>query len=667
MAITTGGLSGIDINGLVSQLMSIERQPLQKMTVKEVGLQAKISAYGNIKSGLTSFQSSLAKLNNIATFTGSTSASSSDDSAVKISASASSQASKYNIEVSQLATSQKLASKTFTKSSDVVGEGVITIDFGSYSSGFTPNTARTSISVTIDSTNNTLEGVRDAINKANGGVSASIVNDGTGYRLALSSTQSGSANSMRISVAEAGGSPTNTDLNGLSALAYNPAATPAPIGNMTQNQPAKDAIFKLDGITITKPTNVITDAVDGITLTLQKETTTAVQLSISKNAVSISAPLKEMIKSYNDLIKTMRDLTKADTSKAKPGESNNAQVLNGESLPRMIETELRGMMNQVLEFTGGDVKRLSQVGITINKDGVMSLDESKLNKAMADDPDGVTSLFASNGRIADRQIKIDSLGKNAAAGNYDLTVTALASQGSFVASSAVNFTAGSLVINSANKSISLSVDGKAISVDLAEGSYTSAQLAAEIQTRINSDSTLKAAGSTVAVNIDNLNKISITSNKYGVSSKVSIASASSDLGLSGGTATTGVDAAGTLNGIALKGDGQKLYNDSGLKISVLGGTLGSRGNLSISQGFASQLDQAVSKMIDGKGAIGTKLESLNKSVKDVQQQRVAFERRMTATEARYRAQYVALDTMLTQMQQTSSSLSQQLASLPKFS
>jgi flagellar hook-associated protein 2 len=415
------------------------------------------------------------------------------------------------------------------------------------------------------------------------------------------------------------------------------------------------------------PTNIVTDAIDGLTLTLQKETTTPVQLNIAKNAASISAPLKEMIKSYNDLIKTMRDLTKADTSKTSPGQSNNAQVLNGEYVPRMIETELRGVMNQVLDFTGGDVKRLSQVGITLNKDGVMSLDESKLNKAMADDPDGVTSLFASNGRISDRQVKIESLGKNISAGNYDLTVTALASQGAYVGGAAATFTSGSMVINSANKSISLTVDGKAISVDLAEGTYTSAQLTAELQTRINSDATLKAAGSTVAVNIDALNKISITSNKYGSASNVSVSAANSILGLTAGAAAVGVDAAGTLNGVALKSDGQKLYNDSGFKLSVLGGALGSRGNLAVSQGFASQLDKAVSKIIDGKGAIGTKLETLNKSVKDIQQQRVTFERRMTATEARYRAQYVALDTMLTQMQQTSSSLAQQLAALPKFS
>ncbi|WP_273428031.1 flagellar filament capping protein FliD [Chitinibacter tainanensis] len=665
MAITTGGMSGIDINGLVSQLMSIERQPLQKMTVKEVGLQAKLSAYGTIKGSLSSFQTSLGKLNNIASYTGSTSASSSDDASVKISAGNTAQASKYDIEVSQLATSQKLASQIYGKATDVVGEGVLTFDFGSYSSGFSPNTKRTSFSVTIDATNNTLEGVRDAINKAKGGVTASIVNDGTGYRLALSSNESGSANSMRITVAEAGGAPTNTDTTGLSALAYNPAAT-VPVNNMTQNQAAKDSIFKLDGITITKPGNSITDAIDGITLTLQKVTTAPVRLEVNKSAASISAPLKEMVKSYNDLIKTMRDLTKADTSKTQVGQSNNAQVLNGESTPRLIEMELREVMNQVLEFTGGDMKRLSQVGISIDKNGVMQLDETKLNKAMADDPEGVTSLFATNGRLSDSQIKVDSLGKYAA-GNYDLKITSLATQGKFVGASSVNLTAGSIAITSANKSISLQVDDKSVSVDLAEGTYTAAQLQAEIQTRINSDATLKAASASVVVSMDASNQLSITSNRYGQSSKVLVTTASSDLGLATGASTQGTDVAGTVNGVVLKGDGQKLYNDDGFKLTVLGGAIGERGSLSISQGFAAQLSQAVTKMLDGKGTIGTKLDALNKSVKDVQTQKVAFERRMTAIEARYRAQYVALDTMLTQMQQTSSSLAQQLANLPKFS
>ncbi|WP_028451352.1 flagellar filament capping protein FliD [Chitinilyticum aquatile] len=667
MAITTGGMSGIDINSIVSQLMAIERQPAQKMSVKEVSLQAKISAYGTIKGGLSSFQAALAKLNNVASYVGSTSASSSDDAAVKVSAGSTVQAGKYNIEVTQLASSQKLASKVFTKTSDEVGLGKLTIDFGSYASGeFVQNPSRTGASITIDASNNSLTGMRDAINKANAGVTASIVNDGTGYRLALSSNETGSNSAMRISVDEGGAAAANIDMTGLSAFAYNASST-GTVSNLTQNMAAKDAIFKIDGIAITKPSNTVTDAIDGLTLNLLKETTTGVKVDVSKNAASISAPLKEMVKSYNELISTMRGLTKADVANAKPGESVNAQILSGDYGPRVIESELRSVMNQALDFTGGNLKRLSQVGISIDREGVMKLDESKLSKAMADDPQGVTSLFASNGRIDDPLLKVESLGKTLATGNYALNISRLATQGSYVAAGSVAFDGtGKLAITSGNRSMSLSVDGKAISVDLTQGTYTGAQLAAELQTRINSDASLKAAGSSVSVTIDGSGKLSISSQKYGAASSVTISSSHADLGLSGGVATTGLDVAGTMNGVALKGEGQKLYNDDGFKLQVQGGATGSRGTLAVSQGFAYQLDKAVATMLDSKGTVGTKLDSLNKSVKDVQQQKVVFERRMTALEARYRAQYVALDTMLTQLQQTSSSLTQQLASLPKF-
>ncbi|MBE9608825.1 flagellar filament capping protein FliD [Chitinilyticum piscinae] len=677
MAGAISGSGGIDVNSLVSQLMNAERLPAQKMLVKETSLKAKLSAYGTIKGALGAFQTSLAKLNSQASYQGSTSATTSDDTAVKVAAGAAAQAGKYNIEVTQLATSQKLAtSAVFSKLTDEVGTGTLTIDFGTHGTGgFALNPERTSLNITIDASNNSLAGVRDAINKAGAGVTASIVNDGTGYRLALSSTETGSKNAMRITVAETGSAPTNTDNSGLSVLAYDPSATtpapvpgdppvPAPVGSMTQNQAAKDAVFKVDGIAITKSSNVVSDAVDGLTLTLLKETTSAAKVEVNKSAASISAPLQAMVKAYNELVKTMRDLTKASTENQKPGQSNDAQVLNGESLPRLIEAELRAVMNQALPYTGGDVKALAQVGISFDRTGVMKLDESKLAAAMAADPDGVTSLFASNGRIDDKFVKIESLGKGLDAGNYELNVSQLATQGKFAAASGL---AGSVVITGSNKSLSLSVDGTAIGIDLTEGTYTPAQLAAELQTRINSHSSLTAKSSKVEVSLDASNQLVISSQKYGDESKVNVASAHADLGLTGGTATDGVDAAGTLNGIALKGDGQKLYTDAGFKVTVSGGSTGSRGAVEVSQGFAYQLDQTIAKMVDGKGAIGVKLESLNKSIRSVQDQQQRFELRMGIIEKRYRAEFVALDGLLTSMQSQSNALSQQLAALPGLS
>ncbi|MBZ0149361.1 MAG: flagellar filament capping protein FliD, partial [Pseudorhodoplanes sp.] len=203
MALSSPGIgSGLDINGLVSQLMALEQRPLSLLNTKEAKLQAQLSAYGSLKGALSSFQSAVAALATPARFTA-VKASVADGTIFSASAAATASASSYSVEVQTLAQAQKLKSGTFAATSTSVGSGTLTIQFGTYSGGsFTLNPEKSAKTISIASGQASLAGVRDAINAADAGVSASIINDGSGYRLVVASKDAGLANALKISVAD---------------------------------------------------------------------------------------------------------------------------------------------------------------------------------------------------------------------------------------------------------------------------------------------------------------------------------------------------------------------------------------------------------------------------------------------------------------------------------
>ena len=215
-------------------------------------------------------------------------------------------------------------------------------------------------------------------------------------------------------------------------------------------------------------------------------------------------------------------------------------------------------------------------------------------------------------------------------------------------------------------------------IDLTQGSYADATaLSAEIQSKINGDSALAAATSSVTVSFDNANsKFLITSDRYGSASNVSVTAVGTNtaatLGLDiGGTSTAGVDVAGTINGYDATGSGQYLTgsgNDAaGIKLLIDGGALGDRGTISYSQGYAHQIDGFVKQALGATGSMTTRTEGLNKSIADIGKQRDALNLRLAALQKRYLAQFNAMDLLISQMNSTSNFLTQQLASLATLS
>src|SRR5215212_2764073 len=207
MAISSPGIgSGLDISSIVTQLMNVEKQPLTLLDQKEASFQAQLSAYGTLRGSLSSFQTAVSGLDNLATFR-SVSSTSSDAGIATASATADAAAGVHDLDITQLAKTHAVSAAGQTTTTATIGSGIsttLTFDFGTIAGGsltngvytgatFTQDGTQTSGTVTIDSTNNSLQGIRDAINKANIGVRASIVNDGSGtpYRLTLTGKTTG--------------------------------------------------------------------------------------------------------------------------------------------------------------------------------------------------------------------------------------------------------------------------------------------------------------------------------------------------------------------------------------------------------------------------------------------------------------------------------------------
>ena len=322
------------------------------------------------------------------------SASVADTTIATASASAGAVSGSYSLEVSSLAQNQRLVSKSsagYTDASSVIGTGDLKIEFGSLKAGvYTAESSRTK-SITIDSTNATLGGLRDAINAANIGASATIVVGSAGAQLILTSATTGLSNVMKLS-----GTASGTSGKALAGFDYDPALDS---GTMTQaaldgGQAATNAAFKLNGIAATSSTNSVSGVLDGVTLNLSKVTTTPTTLTVIKSSTatsSLTTSLNAFIKAYNDANTTMTGLGAYDAK------TKVAGALQGNTTLRSARSAIQSL---VFGTSGGGTspyQRLSDLGVSIAKNGSLSLDSTKLTKAIAADQTTVANLISTVG------------------------------------------------------------------------------------------------------------------------------------------------------------------------------------------------------------------------------------------------------------------------------
>lgn len=660
----TSGISStnFDINSIVSQLMTVEQRPLVALAKREAGYQAKITAFGSIQGALASLQNAVQGLNSASSFQASR-ATSSDSAAVGASASGAAVAGSYSLSVTALAQQQKLVAAGQASDTSTLGSGTSTtlsFDFGTISGAspvsgkytgatFTSNGSGIK-TVTIDTTNNSLQGIRDAINTASIGITATIINDGgtSPYRLALTSSGAGKSNSIKLSV--------SGDATLATLLAHDPAGLPA-AQSFTETAAAQNAAFTVDGVAISKTSNTVSDVIGGVTLTLLKTTASPVTVEVASDGASIKSAVERFTKAYNDLNKTLADLSSYNSA------TRQSAMLQGDATVRSLQNQMRGILNTPVGSVAGAYSTLSQIGVSFQKDGSLAVDSAKLSSAITSHPGDIADLFAAVGKTSDSLVSYTSATSATKPGSYSLTVTQLATQGSLVG----NATAGLTISSGVNDALTVAADGTSAAITLAAGTYTAAALATEVQSKINGASALLAAGKTVAVT-QSAGVMTVASGSYGASSSVTITgNGTSSLLGAAPVATDGTDAAGTLGGNALAGSGQTLTSNSGdssgISFRVLGGATGLRGTVNYSRGYAYLLNNLATSTLASDGQLNSRTSGLGDSIRDIGKQRDALALRLANTEKRYRAQFTALDAMLSSMNSTSTFLTQQLSAM----
>lgn len=661
MGLSSAGIgSGLDVNSIVSSLMAVEQKPLTALTTKQTEYKAKLSAFGSIQSGIAAFQTTLKKLSdtkNLQTVT----TTPADTTVLGASGGAGAVPGDYSIEVTQLAQSQKLASAGQLNAQAVVGTGTLTFDFGTISggtlgtngkytgAGFASNGAG-SKSVTIDSSHNTLNGIRDAINAAGIGVTASVINDGsnTPYRLALSNSQTGEASSMKISVS--GDAALGNLLN------HDPSSSQA----LTQTVAAQNAQLKVDGLAISKASNSVSDVVPGVTLTLKKTNAgSPTNLAVTRDTAAVKANVQEFVDGYNKLTGSLKSLTSYDMS------SKKGAALYGDSSVRNMLGQLRGLVTGTISGGASSLTRLSDAGVSYQADGTLKLDTTQLQKVVDTQFDQLPGLFAASGSSSDSQVSYVGSTAKTQAGSYALTVSQLATQGSQTGSAAAGLNYGA-----PNNALQVSLDGLSASISLRNGSYAStSDLVSDLQTRINGNSTFAQAGSAVTVSADASGVLNLISNRFGSSSSITLGGTAASLLLGGaGSSSTGLALTGSLNGVAATSIGQTLTGASGnaaegLKVSVSNGSTGSRGNVQYSQGFAYQLDQLASSFLGENGTLSMRTDGINTALKKLDSDKLNLEARLGRIQKQYQDQFTKLDTTMSSMNSTSTYLTGQLTAL----
>ena len=383
--------SGIDVSSIVSQLMTLEQRPLTVLAQKEAGFQARISALGSLKGVISSLQTAAGNLVPVSGTTATQKFSVfkttvGDATIASATSSSSAVAGSYSLEVTQLAKQHGIMTATgaATPFSGIGGTlttgGTLTIRLDTQAGSATPSKT-TNVSIADGATP---EAIRDAINQASAGISALVINGVDGKQLILTGDTAGSNQFIKLS--------------GVAGLAYDPNATPVPATDpFVQSQSAQGSSFKLNGIAVTATTNSVTTAIDGITLSLLKgpeapATSLSTTVTISKDNSSLTTGINALVKALNDFNSTASSLGSYNAT------TKVAGALNGESTLRSAQNAFRTLLGKVpSELAGASLQRLSDIGVSLQKDGKLAVDATKLSAAVASDFTGVANLVAAYG------------------------------------------------------------------------------------------------------------------------------------------------------------------------------------------------------------------------------------------------------------------------------
>lgn len=381
-----GAGTSLDLNSLMDSLTTSENARLTPLTNQQTSYKAKLTSFSILQTSLDKLKTAAAALQNASQIAGTSITSTNTSFAATLTANTSAPAGSYSINVTQLAQSQSLLSGVQTDPKAALGTtGATGRSITIAQAGKDPVT----IPLTDDQTS--LNGVRDAINAKQAGVTASVIkaNDNS-YYLSITANDSGTANAMTVSVTG------DTALNNV--VGYNPASS---TNGMKVTTAAQDAKFTINNnLEITRSSNTVSDALDGITLNLKSVTSASTgpeTLTVTQDPSAMTKAVQNYVDAYNSLQTTIASQTAyTAVDKGADGQNANNGALFGDGTVRTISTQLRGQISAAQPNT--DFSTLASLGITQDVNGKLQVDSTKLNNAITQKPASVVQFFAGDGK-----------------------------------------------------------------------------------------------------------------------------------------------------------------------------------------------------------------------------------------------------------------------------
>ena len=600
-------VGAIDTDSIITQLMAVERKPQNLLKTRITALQTKQNAWQAIADKLTALKTAGDAMTGIDALSALRTVSSSDPSSVTVRSTGSAPTTSASIEVLELAAAQStLVSDVFASATESAGGRTLDL---TNSSGVTQ---------TVTSADGTIGGLAAAINAAGVGVSARVLQTAPGqYQLALSATSSGTA------------------------AAFTTGGTGW--GTFDVQRVASNAQIKVDGIQLTRSSNVINDAIDGVELSLQKTTTAPVVITSARDDATIVAKVKALVDAANSLGTMIDAATKISPDVASRG------PLAGDYGARSLRTAVRATIAAPLASAGGASLTASSLGVSLNRDGTINFDSAALSATLATRPaDALAALGRSVGSTA-VGVKVTGTLSTAVASNRTVSVTASASQAGLV-----------------GVPTPLPAVGTSIAMQIVTPQGTSAVsftvASTWSQTAGNLNAAMRAAGVKISATphiAGGLEEgLDLHSDRYGSGQTFSVSGAAA-LGIDG-TATSGTDAAGTIDGVAFVANGQSVTSGgmvltvatTAAQLASLGGT--STGTVTLTQGLAGLLS-VIGTRGSATGSAQLSKATLATQASDLQKRVDTWSQTLSDREAAMRTKFTAMQVALDRLNAMSSS------------
>ncbi len=624
---------GLDVQGLVQQILFVEAAPIRRLETEKGGIESRISAYNSLTSKLTSLQSTLESLNTAESF-GARLAKSSDEDSLTASATSDAAVGTYQINVSRLALFDNYASdSSFATSDAAIGTGSFDLTVGT-----------TTSTITIDSTSNTLAGLKSAINNSGADVNAAIVNDGSGFRLTITSDTSGSENAISISA--------NTlQLADTSPFTFSRTHSIASTSEL-------DASLTVNGLSVTGSSNTVEDVIEGVTLNLAGTPASTITLTVSNDTETVKTKIQEFVDAYNDAYSYINDQFSYNAA------AEQAGALAGDGTLRRIQSSLASIVSRSVDGLTGSLNNFSTAGIELQNDGTLEVNSSKLDTNLSDNFADIQKLFIASGAATNSNVVFLGVGSTTEAGTYEVTISQLAEAATITSPNAIPGTLGT------NETLTFTL-GADTSIFNLTSTMTIDDIISGLTTQFATDSMALTASK------DASDHLVITADNKGANVSFTVVSDVDGVGTGIGTAgmsDVGQDLDGTIKDTATSivyaaraSADDILIGEEGpvkdLQIQFLGSTTGIFGNLSVSLGYAEQLERQLKQTTDSlEGPLADAVDGLEASIRRLDDNIRDLEDRLDLRENILLQQFARADLALQQLGSLQSTIGSQLQS-----